>query len=120
MCHKCGKEGHFARGCAAGYRRSQQEAERQQLYNLLLAYAYVFPSSDADLGDTGELKHAIDTGTNPPICQAPRRVPLFHREEVCNHLHGICWNETSFNHPQALGPHPSSLCEKGWFLMVSH
>ncbi len=62
------------------------QSEREQLYNLLLGYADIFASSDADLGRTGKLKHSIDVGDNNPIRQPVRRVPPYRREELQEHL----------------------------------
>ena len=44
-------------------------------YLLLAACANVFSCSDAELGRTGRLKNAIDTGNHPPI-HRPACIPL--------------------------------------------
>ncbi len=62
------------------------QKQKEQLYNLLLGYADIFASSDADLGRTGKLKHSIDVGDNNPIRQPARRVPPYRREEVHKQL----------------------------------
>ena len=58
------------------------QAEKEQLYCLLLEYSGVFASSDADLGRTGRLKHSIDTTGSHPVRQRARRVPPIQREEM--------------------------------------
>ena len=57
-------------------------SERNEFFHLLLTYADVFASSEADLGRTGKLHHAIHTGNAPPIRQRVRRIPPFRRQEV--------------------------------------
>ena len=44
-------------------------------YLLFAACADVFSCSDDELGRTGRLKHAIDTGNHPPI-HRPACIPL--------------------------------------------
>ncbi|CAC5415373.1 unnamed protein product [Mytilus coruscus] len=57
-----------------------QGKEKQQLKELLQAYSDVFAKSADDLGRTNRVQHRINTGTAPPIRQAPRRLPLGKRE----------------------------------------
>jgi len=58
------------------------EQHQQKVKNLLWAYEPVFAKSKMDLGCTGVVQHAIDTGTAVPIKQHPRRIPLSKRQEV--------------------------------------
>ena len=58
------------------------QAQREQLYAVLLEYADVFADDSADLGRTELLQHHIETGDAPPIRQPPRRIPITQREEV--------------------------------------
>ena len=51
-------------------------------YLLFAACADAFSCSDAELGHTGRLKHAIDTGNHPPTHHPTCRVPPFWRKEV--------------------------------------
>ena len=57
-------------------------ANSNQLRTILAAYTHAFSCSDDELGLTGRLKHAIDTGNHPPTHQPPGRVPPFRRKEV--------------------------------------
>ncbi len=58
------------------------EAQKQQLFALLLEHADVFASDRNDLGHANAIRHEIDTGTSPPIRQPLRRVPPPGREEM--------------------------------------
>ncbi|CAG5028002.1 unnamed protein product [Parnassius apollo] len=49
---------------------------------LLLKYADVFSSKDADIGKTGLVQHKINTGEELPIRQRPRRLPVAREKEV--------------------------------------
>ena len=57
-------------------------SERNEFFHLLLTYADVFASLEADLDRNGKLHHAIHTGNAPPIRQPVRRIPPFRRQEV--------------------------------------
>ena len=54
----------------------------RRMESLLVRYADVFSRGDHDLGRTGMVKHSINTGSCPPIKQAPRRVSPAKREEM--------------------------------------
>ena len=56
--------------------------QKEQLFQLLLAYADVFATSSTDYGRTSVLQHNICTGNQPPIRQRARRLPPHRREEV--------------------------------------
>ena len=56
--------------------------QKEQLFQLLLAYADIFATSTTDYGHTRELQHTIHTGDHPPIRQRVRRLPPHKREEV--------------------------------------
>ncbi|CAK1592082.1 unnamed protein product [Parnassius mnemosyne] len=49
---------------------------------LLLKYANVFSSNEADIGKTGLVQHKINTGQELPIRQRPRRLPVAREKEV--------------------------------------
>ena len=46
--------------------------ERQQVEHLLLEYQDIFLGPGGKLGHTDLVTHSIDTGSHPPIKQAPR------------------------------------------------
>ena len=56
--------------------------ERETFYGLLLTYADVMASSTSDLGQTGRIRHHIDTGDTPPIRQPVCRISPHRLEEV--------------------------------------
>lgn len=62
------------------YRLNQEQ--RKAVDKLLENYAFLFASSDNDLGRTNVVKHRIDTGDARPIKQPPRRLPVHMREEA--------------------------------------
>ena len=59
--------------------RLDTEAEREQWAEFLVKYQDVFAKSAEDLGGTNIVQHRIDTGSHPPIRQAPRRIPMHKR-----------------------------------------
>ncbi len=69
-------------------REDLQEDDRQRLYHLLLGYADVFASDEADLGRTGMVKHKVDSGSSSPIRQGPRRVPLSNKRKFVSSFGG--------------------------------
>uniref|UniRef100_A0A2A4K0Q2 Peptidase A2 domain-containing protein n=1 Tax=Heliothis virescens TaxID=7102 RepID=A0A2A4K0Q2_HELVI len=56
------------------------EGEREKAKKMLLQYADVFSTDDADIGKTGLVQHKINTGNELPIRQRPRRLPCGSRE----------------------------------------
>ena len=65
------------------------DTQQQQLYQLLLKYADVFPEHDNDIGHTTVTTHTIDTGSAPPIRQLTRKVPKHLQPEaskLINHM----------------------------------
>ena len=54
---------------------SLTDIQTEQLYQVLLMYANVYPENDSNLGHTGVIKHTINMGSAPPIRQSPRRIP---------------------------------------------
>ena len=56
--------------------------QKQELSCLLGEFENVFARDRTDLGRTNITNHKIDTGSTIPIRQAPRRLPLFKREEA--------------------------------------
>ena len=68
--------------------------QRAELGSPLDEYSDIFSAGPDDLGRTGIVKHQIDTGSQPPIKQAPRRVPMHQQETVRQHVeemlqHGV-------------------------------
>ena len=57
-------------------------AERHQLSRLIDEFQDVFSQSEYDLGQTGIVKHTIDTADNSPIKQALRRHPPLHQQAI--------------------------------------
>ena len=56
--------------------------QKQELNCLLVEFEDVFAKDRTDLERTSLSSHKIDTGSTLPIRQAPRRLPLFRREEA--------------------------------------
>ncbi|CAK1602413.1 unnamed protein product [Parnassius mnemosyne] len=56
---------------------------------LLLKYANVFPSNEADIGKTGLVQHKINTGQKLPIRQRPRRLPVAREKGVETMIEGM-------------------------------
>ncbi|CAG5014564.1 unnamed protein product [Parnassius apollo] len=56
---------------------------------LLLKYADVFSSNDADIGKTGLVQHKINTGEELPIRQRPRSLPVEREKEVETMIEGV-------------------------------
>ena len=56
--------------------------QKQKLKCLLEEFKDVFAKDRTDLGRTNLTNHKIDTGSAVPIRQAPRRLPLFKKEEA--------------------------------------
>ena len=55
--------------------------DRESVQRLLCKYSDVF-AFDETLSHTTITTHQINTGTSPPIKQAPRRLPYAHRDEA--------------------------------------
>ena len=59
--------------------RSTQEVPiryHQEIANLMIEFQDVFSRGDDDVGRTNLVQHRIDTGTQRPIIQRPRKHPL--------------------------------------------
>ena len=52
-------------------------------------YEDIFSKDSSDLGKSGLLEHAIDTGDCKPVKQPPRRVPPYQREVIDQQLGGL-------------------------------
>jgi hypothetical protein len=53
---------------------------------LIDEYKDLFATSDQDLVRTNIVRHNINTGSNIPVKQPPRRTPIAMREEVDKHI----------------------------------
>lgn len=62
------------------------EAELTKVCDLLRQYQSVFATSKDDLGETDCVLHIINTGQARFIKQAPRRIPIYQKEEVSQEL----------------------------------
>ena len=71
---------------------SLTDIQREQLYQVLLMYADVFPENDCDLGRTGVIKHTINTGNAHPIRQSPRRIPKHLQSETSKLINQMLQN----------------------------
>ncbi len=58
------------------------EDQRGKFLSLVTAYEDIFAMDSSDLGKSGLLEHAIDTGNCKPVKQPPRRVPPHQREVI--------------------------------------
>ena len=58
------------------------DAEKEQLYALLMEYSDVFSLSSGELGRTAVTKHHINTGDAQPVHLLPRRIPQARRDGV--------------------------------------
>ena len=56
------------------------EAEAEALSLLLVKHADAFSKYKGDVGRCNLIEHRINTANNPPIKQAPRRLPLLKPE----------------------------------------
>ena len=57
------------------------EEQKHQLYTLLLEYHSLFATGEQYVGQTSNVQHKINTGTNQPIRESVRRVPQTRRQE---------------------------------------
>lgn len=60
--------------------------QRGKLKSLLNEYSSIFSRGTADLGRTSLVKHHIDTGSNTPVRQGVRRVPIHKQREIKEHI----------------------------------
>ena len=58
--------------------------ELNKLKDLLFKYKSIFSLSSTDVGEIKKFKHEINTGNNPPIACAPRRVPIHLEDKIEN------------------------------------
>ncbi|CAC5422756.1 unnamed protein product [Mytilus coruscus] len=65
------------------------EKQRHQVTNCLQQYKSLFALSDNDLGCTSIVRHRINTGSNSPVKQPPRRTPVSIREKIDKHIHNM-------------------------------
>ena len=65
------------------------EDQTAQFLSLVTEYEDIFAKDSSDLGTSGLLEHAIDTGDCKPIKQPPRRVPPYQREVIDQQLEGL-------------------------------
>ena len=56
--------------------------QKEMFHQLLVSYADVIANSSSDLGRTNELRHSINTRSNPPIRQSVRWLSPQRRSEV--------------------------------------
>lgn len=56
------------------------ESEAEALSSLLVQHAEAFSKYKGDIGRCSLVEHRIHTANNPPIMQAPRRLPILKRE----------------------------------------
>lgn len=59
-----------------------QPKQKEVFEHLLNDYKDIFAVSDKDLGRTSIVRHKINTGSNLPVKQPPRRAPISMREEI--------------------------------------
>jgi hypothetical protein len=60
--------------------------EKNKAKSLLIRYSDLFSVTDKDAGRTSMASHKIDTGSQPAIKQAPRRIPFHMQKEVQEHV----------------------------------
>ena len=63
------------------------QAEKEQLYALLLDYSDIFVLSSDDFGRTAKIQQKIDTGNTPPIRQQTRRMPTIRKDQASKLVH---------------------------------
>ena len=63
-------------------RTNLTEDQQKQVEQLVEDYQDVFALSPLELGSTSETSHSIDTGSQPPIKQAARRIPFVLRQKI--------------------------------------
>ena len=57
-----------------------RDAEKEQLYALLMEYSDVFSLSSGELGQIAVTKHHINAGNAQPVHLLPRRIPQARRD----------------------------------------
>ena len=62
------------------------EDQTEKFLSLVTEYEDIFSKYSSDLGKSGLLEHAIDTGDCKPVKQPPRRVPPYQREVIDQQL----------------------------------
>ena len=75
-------EPEFKKQLLEGVDPNVERAERHQLSRLIDEFQDVFSKSEYDLGQTGIVKHTIDTADHRPIKQALRRHPPLHQQTI--------------------------------------
>lgn len=65
------------------------KGEMDKAMKMLLQYAGIFSTNDADIGRTGLVQHKINTGNEIPIRQRPRRLPVAREKEVETMIDGM-------------------------------
>ena len=74
------------------YDRSSRELvdnDRKLLKNLLIDFSDIFSKDSNDIGRTNWVKHDIDTGTEAPFRQRPRRLPIAQQEALREQIHDL-------------------------------
>ena len=67
--------------------------QKKQVQELLQENKSVFSTSEFDLGRTNLVRHTIDTGTNRPFKQAPRRHPMAYLPIIDEHVDKMLAND---------------------------
>ena len=62
------------------------EDQTKQFLSLVTEYEDIFSKDSSDLGKSGLLEHAIDTGDCKPVKQPPRPVPPYQQEVIDQQL----------------------------------
>ena len=73
--------------------RDLDDVDREKVKGLLIRYSSLFSSSKTDIGRTDVTRHHINTGTNAPIKQPPRRVPFNRKKEIDEQLSSMLDND---------------------------
>ena len=73
--------------------RDLDDVDREKVKGLLIRYSSLFSSSKTDIGRTDVTRHYINTGTNAPIKQPPRRVPFNRKKEIDEQLNSMLDND---------------------------
>ena len=68
---------------------SLSKTDHGKVVDLLVEYQDVFSKGSDDIGQTGLVKHSINTGDARPIKQRPRRHPISQQEEISNQVQDL-------------------------------
>ena len=64
----------------------------KNVHDIFTKHAKAFSKNSADIGKTTYVKHDIDTGTNSPVRQRPRRLRIDQRPEVKKQIEALAEN----------------------------